>query len=223
MKFSSFVLVVSLLLLSVTLISAWNLDARGGDSHRLKEIVNRIIPGLNGDNGVAANQTCGIGNYSFSSMNQSEWMGFDQNKQFYYVLRMCSRVTHPLCTGNPLTNNSMLCQIQTNDTKMVYNIATNDATAMNWTYINASNPNQGVRLVMNNGDYCGSAPRHTIADFICSGQMGNFTVQTSALEDGDCTYTLTVPTPNACSSEDQINQPPQISPPPFFKKRAPQV
>jgi len=172
----------------------------------LRQIANRIIP-----REQAANQTCGFGNYNFSSMNGTEWSGYDQNKEFIYYLRLCGTVENSLCQADPLTRHSMLCQIQTNNSKMVYNIAAADVHAMNWTYINPANMSAGVRLTMTNGDLCGVKNRTTIGLFTCGSTTGNFTVNTSAIDFGDCTYTLHIPTPLACVSDESMMESPQRS------------
>jgi len=190
-------LLLTILLIGLTLITALSLDHKTGDSRLLQQIVNRIMPAE-----PAANQTCGFGNYNFSSMNGTEWYGYDQNKEFIYYLRLCGTVENPLCQADPLTKHSMLCQVQTNNSKMVYNIAAADVHAMNWTYINPANMSAGVRLQMTNGDICGVKNRTVIGLFTCGATSGTFSVNTSAVDMGDCTYTLHVPTPAACVGED---------------------
>jgi len=187
------------LFLSISLITSngFSFESNGRNSPLLKRIVNRIMP-----TETDANTTCGVfANYNFSSMNATEWSGLDQDKEFIYYLRLCGVVENPLCQADPLTKHSMLCQVQVNNSKMVYNIAAANPLAMNWTYISPSNTSAGVRLTMHNGDMCGSMNRTMIGLFTCGTTTGNFTVVTSAVF-GDCTYTLHVPTPLACVSEE---------------------
>jgi len=196
MKVTLSLLLLSLLI-SLTVITALSFNQKASDNKLLRQIANRIMPAE-----PAANPPCVFGNYNFTSMNNSEWFGYDQNKEFFYYLRLCGTVQDSLCQADPLTKHSMLCQVQTNNSKMVYNIASADVQAMNWTYINPANTSAGVRLTMTNGDMCGPKNRTTYGLFTCGSTMGNFTVNTSAIDFGDCTYTLHIPSPLACVGED---------------------
>jgi len=92
----------------------------------------------------------------------------------------------------------MVCQVQLNDSQMVYNLASNNPSAVVWSWWNGKDVSAGIKFVTNNGDYCGTTQRQVIGRLVCDpSSTGNITV---AIDDAwhACSYNITVPNPYTC-------------------------
>lgn len=183
MKYSSVVALLVLAIFIASIAPSQSFDFRASKA-RLDMIVD-------------AASSCSFHNFSFLAMNTSDWVGVDSTKTFAYFLRICGAVQNPYCLNNSYTKDSMICQIQGNDTTQVFSLAKNDMSKVAWSWTDPKNESAGVNFVTQTGDLCGGVARTVNGHLVCSSSSGSLSVVV-----GDpwhaCVYNMTIPTPAVC-------------------------
>ena len=150
---------------------------------------------------TASAQSCGYHNFNFTAFSSTELYALASDYSEIYYIRVCGTVTQLWCQNNQNTQNSQICQVSPGDTFATFNIASNDLSANDWTYVDGKSPDSGIQFTSATGDICPNGkPRVGIVQFMCDPSAVIPKGQLFAVEAPQCTYTIQVPTSLACAS-----------------------
>ena len=146
--------------------------------------------------------TCNYLGYDFSCLSSADFsvIGSGVSGDFSYSINVCGTSHNSVCTAH--SPSVSFCQLLGGSFNYAVDINAQLSTVANpaaytpvWSFING-NASQGVQYTLSDGDLCGSSPREAVVQFVC----GSSTQAVSLVESPQCTYTLIVATPLACSN-----------------------
>jgi len=147
---------------------------------------------------------CCIDNYDFTSIGTGpDYFGFQDDYSEIYYLRLCNTVLNLWCQLNSNTVNSMACQVSGGDPSSTFNIATNDSSALTWSYVRPGTPTAGVKFHASTGDRCPNNQHRVLAgQIMCGNTTGTLL---PVVENPMCTYNMNLYSPLICS-EGQVEE-----------------
>jgi len=148
---------------------------------------------------------CGIGKYDFSTLTaKGDWVGLSDDYTEIYYLNLCSTVKSMFCTLNSNTAKVQVCQVSSGDTSGTYSVMSEDSSATKWSYINGRDGTDGIQFSAQTGEPGGCRSNGaSIGKIICGNTTG---IISEIVENPQCTYTLTIPTPMVCSGTETPDQ-----------------
>ena len=172
--------------------------------------------------------TCNYGGYDFSCLASSDFsvaMGAGVTTSFGYTVNVCGTSHDVACTAqNPTVS---FCQLQGGSYAYSVDVNVDLSTVASpsvytptWSFINGVDATNGIQYRLADGDSCAGSPRVGVVQFVC----GNATLAVSAVEQPQCTYTMVVATPLACTDPKvRTTCPPLASPTTAVQCTAPAV